>query len=205
MADFSNIRFQPNRPLLRELSADRLNTILQEIKRNKPKGERGITVRQDGTGTYIGLAALLGNGKAPATPQPWEIIPRRDSNNENQYLLTVRPGTLNNILPSNWDDEFTCAATGLFYAKAVISTDGYSVTGVTVEIDANAPVEQAPVKFALASSVEYLFGLFSNGLAYRVIGAGHINVPTRTWLVTNASPAAQPGQSPYDIYYVLGP
>jgi hypothetical protein len=62
MSDFAQIRFQPNRPLLRELSADRLNTILQEIKRNKPKGERGITVRQDGTGTYIGLAASLPRG-----------------------------------------------------------------------------------------------------------------------------------------------
>ena len=205
MADFSNIRFQPNRPLLRELTADRLNTILQEIKRNKPKGERGITVRQDGTGTYIGLAALLGNGKAAAAPQPWDIIPRRDANNENQYLLTVRPGTLNGILPSNWDDEFTCAATGLFYAKAVVGTDGQSITGVTIAIDEDAPVSQEPVKFGLASSVEYLFGLFSNGAAYRVIGAGHITLPARTWLVTNASPAAQPGQSPYDAYYLLGP
>jgi hypothetical protein len=77
MSDFAQIRFLPNRPLLRELSADRLNTILQEIKRNKPKGERGITVRQDGTGTYIGLAASLPRGVGTATPSrphPYKVI-----------------------------------------------------------------------------------------------------------------------------------
>ena len=205
MSKFDSIRFQPSRPLLKEVSADRLNAILSEIKKNRPRGERGITVRQAGDATYIGLASNFNRGGATATLQPWDLIATQDSNNENQYLLTVRPGTLNGILPSNWDQEFTCSATGLFYAKAVISTDGQSITGVTIAIDDSAPVSQEPVKFGLASSVEYLFGLFSNGAAYRVIGAGHITLPARTWLVTNASPAAQPGQSPYDVYYLLGP
>jgi hypothetical protein len=75
MSDFAAIRFLPNRPLLRELSADRLNTILTEIKRNKPKGERGITVRQDGTGTYIGLAASLPRGGGTTTIQhPFKVV-----------------------------------------------------------------------------------------------------------------------------------
>jgi hypothetical protein len=79
MSDFAAIRFLSGRPLLRELSADRLNTILTEIKRNKPKGERGITVRQDGTGTYIGLAASLpsGGGGTPATPHPFQVLLRQ--------------------------------------------------------------------------------------------------------------------------------
>jgi hypothetical protein len=61
------------------------------------------------------------------------------------------------------------------------------------------------VEFGIASSVDYLFGLFAEGQAYRVIGAGSISLPTRTWLVTSADPAAFAGESPYDIYYVLGP
>jgi hypothetical protein len=93
----------------------------------------------------------------------------------------------------------------LFYAKAVIATDGEAITGVTIVINETAPTVQEPVEFGIASSVEYLFGLFSEGQAYRVIGAGHIVLPTRTWLVTSAAPAASPGESPYDIYYVLGP
>ncbi len=212
MADFASIRFLPSRPLLRELSADRLNSILAEIKRNKPKGERGITVRQDGNQTWIGLAASLPRGSAgtPTTTQPWDLQAQVDPDaapgSENPpYLVRVRPGTINGILPSNWDIEQECAATGLFYAKAVIATDGEAITSVSIEIDGTPPAVQSPVKFGVASSVKYLFGLFSEGAVYRVIGAGHIVLPTRTWLVTSADPEASPGESPYDIYYVLGP
>jgi len=75
MADFASIRFLSGRPLLRELSADRLNSILTEIKRNKPKGERGITVRQDGNQTWIGLAASLpqGGSAAPSSSHPFQV------------------------------------------------------------------------------------------------------------------------------------
>jgi hypothetical protein len=208
MSDFAQIRFQPNRPLLRELSADRLNTILQEIKRNKPKGERGITVRQDGTGTYIGLAASLPRGGAPISRQPWDLIARIDPDDDPEdenppYLVSVQPGTLNGILPSNWDIEEEIAGTGLFYAKAVIATDGQNITGVSIAIDATAPTEQEPVEFGIESEVQYLFGLFSEGQVYRVIGSGNLTLQPKTWLVVSADPAASPGESPYDIYYRL--
>jgi hypothetical protein len=212
MAQFDSIRFQPGRPLTKELGSERLNTILTEIKRNKPKGERGITVRQDGTGTYIGLAASLPRGgtSTPSTPQPWDLQARVDPDADPEdetppYLIRVRPGTLNSILPTNWDEEFEYPGTGLWYAKAVIATDGEAITGVTIEIDATAPAVQEPVEFGIEASIEYLFGLFSEGQVYRVIGAGHIVLQVRTWLVTAADPAAEPGESPYDIYYVLGP
>jgi hypothetical protein len=76
---------------------------------------------------------------------------------------------------------------------------------VTIAIDTTEPAAQEPQEFAIATEVEYLFGLFAEGAVYRVIGAGSIVLPNRTWLVASADPAASPGQSPYDIYYVLGP
>jgi hypothetical protein len=76
MAQFESIKFQPQRPLLRELSADRLNTILQEIRRNKPKGERGITVRHSGDGTYIGLAANTASGSFRSKAHPFKVVTR---------------------------------------------------------------------------------------------------------------------------------
>ena len=106
MAQFEGIKFQASRPLLKELSADRLNTILAEIRRNRPRGERGITVRQSGDATYIGLAASLPRGTAGAavsTRQPWDLLSRPDPDNEGQYILRVEPGTLNGFLPLNWD------------------------------------------------------------------------------------------------------
>jgi hypothetical protein len=96
MSDFAQLRFQPNRPLLRELSADRLNTILQEIKRNKPKGERGIAVRQDGTGTYIGLAASLPRGGGGGTTTlPFQMSTVNEGTSEAPaWKVRVFPSTL---------------------------------------------------------------------------------------------------------------
>lgn len=210
MADFSSIQFQPNRPLLRELSADRLNSILTEIKRNKPKGERGITVRQDGSGTYIGLAAALSRGgtSTPTTPQPWDLIarvdPDADPEDENpDYLVTVRPGTLNGILPSNWDIEETLPSTGLHYAKAVIATDGEAITGVTIEIDTTEPAVQEPQEFGIANPIQYLFGLFLEGAVYRVIGAGHITISPKLWLTTERQTLPEPGELPFLQLFTL--
>jgi hypothetical protein len=77
MPDFNSIRFQGNRSLLKELSSQRLNTILQEIRRNKPLPGRGITVRQEGNGTRIDLAATPGRrGGAGATAFPFEVVTR---------------------------------------------------------------------------------------------------------------------------------
>jgi len=206
MSDFAAIRFLAGRPLTKELGAERLNTILTEIKRNKPKGERGITVRQDGTGTYIGLAASLPRGgtSTPATPQPWDLIAQVDPDSEDEnppYLIRVRPGALNGFLPTNWDEEFECAGTGLFYAKAVIATDGQAITGVTVAIDATAPAAQEPQEFGIANPVEIVFGLFSEGGVYRTIGPGNISGSPKLWLTTERQTPPQAGELPFSQYF----
>jgi hypothetical protein len=210
MAQFDSIRFTPGRPLTKELGSERLNAIVTEIKRNKPKGERGITVRQDGTGTYIGLAASLpqGGSSTPATFQPWDLLaqvdPDADPEDENPpYLVRVRPGTLNGILPTNWDIEEECAATGLFYAKAVVATDGEGITGVTIVINGTAPTVQAPQEFGIANPVEYLFGLFLQGAVYRVIGAGHITISPKLWLTTERQALPEPGEFPFLQLFTL--
>lgn len=209
MGLFDSIRFTPGRPLTKELGSERLNAIVTEIRRNKPKGERGITVRQDGTGTYIGLAASLPQASGtPATTQPWDLVAQVDpdaapENPNPPYLVRVRPGTLNGILPTNWDIEEECAGTGLFYAKAVVATDGEAITGVTIEIDANPPTVQEPVEFGVANPVEYLFGLFLEGSVYRVIGAGHITISPKLWLTTEKQTLPASGELPFLQYFTL--
>ena len=204
--------FSSGRPLLSEITADKLNAILAEIKRNRPVVSAPLTSRVSGNGTYISLAKLPASGSSstPATPQPWDLIarvdPDADPEDENPpYLVRVRPGTLSGILPSNWDEEFECAGTGLHYAKAVISTDGEAITGVTIAIDTAEPAAQEPVQFGIAASIDYLFGLFAEGAVHRVIDPGNITLAPRVWITTSAEPPAAPGESPYDIYYILQP
>jgi hypothetical protein len=202
--------FQSGRPLLSEITADKLNRILSEIKRNRPVVAAPLSARVTGDGTHISIRVPPGGTSTPATPQPWDLIARVDPDADSEdedppYLVKVRPGTLNGILPTNWDEEFECAGTGLHYAKAIIATDGQAITSVTIAIDDTAPAEQEPQEFAIATEIEYLFGLLAEGQVYRVIGTGSIALEPRQWLVTSAEPAASPGESPYDIYYVLAP
>jgi hypothetical protein len=209
MALFDSIRFTPGRPLLKELGSERLNAIITEIRRNKPKGERGITVRQDGTGTYIGLAAARGRGgtSTPATVLPWDLLARPDPESTSEtppYLVTVQPGMLSGFLAVNWDDEFTLAGTGLHYAKAVVSTDGSAITQVTIQIDTTPPDEQTPELWAVPGTVEYLFGLFVEGKVFRTIGPSHITISPKVWITTEKTALPAPGELPYDYYYVLG-
>jgi hypothetical protein len=200
--------FRPRQPLDRQLGATTLNQILRELESLRITRVVNGTFRKLPGGTEITVAP--GAGGTPITRQPWDLIasvdPAADPKNTNPpYFVRVRPGTLNGILPSNWDKEFKCAGKGLHYAKAVIATDGEVVTGVTIAIDTTAPASQEPQEFAIARKVEYLFGLFAEGAVYRPIGAGHITLAPRVWLTTSADPAASPGESPFDIYYNLMP
>ena len=199
--------FQSGRPLLSELNADKLNKILAEIKRNRPVVAAPLSARVTGDGTHISIKVPPGAG-TPTNPQPWDLIaqvdPDADPEDENPpYIIRVRPGTLNGILPTNWDDEFEVSGTGLHYAKAVITTDEQSITEVSIAIDTQEPEVVEPVKFALPETVEYTFGLFAEGAVYRTIGPGSITLTPDQWLVAAADPTAEPGEPTYDIYYKL--
>ena len=156
----------------------------------------------------VDLAASVSGGSPYAATQPWDLQARVDpaadpENPTPPYLVRVRPGTANGILPSNWDIEQSCAATGLFYAKAVIATDGEAVTGVTIVINGTAPAVQQPVEFGIQNPVEYLFGLFLEGTVYRVIGAGHITISPKLWLTTEKPTLPAPGELPFLQYFTL--
>ena len=200
--------FSPGRPLLSEVTADKLNAILAEIKRNRPVVLYPLSSRVGGDGTVISIGKLPQASSTPATTQPWDLVaqvdPDADPEDENPpYLVRVRPGTLNGILPTNWDIEEECAGTGLFYAKAVIATDGEAITGVTIVINGTAPAVQTPVEFGVSNPVEYLFGLFLEGSVYRVIGSGHITISPKLWLTTEKQTLPAPGELPFLQYFTL--
>jgi hypothetical protein len=149
-----------------------------------------------------------GGSSTPATIQPWDLQARVDPDADLEdetppYLVRVRPGTANGILPSNWDEEFEYPGTGLWYAKAVIATDGEAVTGVSIVINGTAPAVQQPVEFGIENPVEYLFGLFLEGTVYRVIGAGHITISPKLWLTTEKPTLPAPGELPFLQYFTL--
>jgi len=193
--------FSPRLPLDRQLGANNLNRIVRELDSLAIRKVVGGTFRKTPGGTEIVIGRSSGGGGQ--TSQPWDVIAAQDASPATTYSVTVRPGTLNGILPSNWSDTFTCAATGMYYAKAVITTDGTAVTAVTIECNTTAPTVQTPQAFGVETTIRYLFGLFSAGSVYRVIGAGHISLNPSVWMTkAKASPAA-PGELPWVQYYQL--
>jgi hypothetical protein len=199
--------FESGRPLLSEITADKLNRILTEIRRNRPVVTAPLSARvtQDGTCISLPKAFTAGASSTTATRQPWDLVITTDPESESEppaYLVSVRPGTLNGILPSNWNIEQPIEADDedLYYAKAVIATDGQDITGVTIEIDTTAPEIATAGLFSVPASIDYLFGLYQSGQVYRVIGGGHIVLSPEVWLTVERV-GALPGELPYELYY----
>ena len=213
MADFDAIRFLPSRPLLRELSADRLNSILTEIKRNKPKGERGITVRQDGNQTWIGLAASLprgGGSSTPAETHPFQITSFADPESSPEspsYLVTVRPGTLNNLLPTNILDgeslaQFELPANTLRYVVLSCAAASNALTSCEIALESSPPAAQTPLAFALPTTYEVTLGIVHNTSVYQIVTTNLSVSGKQAYITDKANPT--PGSIPYNVFLQWG-
>lgn len=173
---FDALRFQPNRPLLKEITAERLNAVLAEIKKNRPKGERGITVRQSGDATFIGLASNLeGKTSAQQTTRPFEIQCSPSSDNENQFVVTVQPGTINNVLALNTFANgidltpFTIPADSLQYVSLLFKSNDGSIGESALSVDDKIPELQKSLPNSLPSAASVLLGVVYNGTIKQIV------------------------------------
>lgn len=201
MANFNSIRFLAGRPLTRELGAERLNTILEEIKRNKPKGERGITVRQDGTGTYIGLATSLSSSASSANSNyPFKISSVQDAEIENAFNVTVRPGTINGVLSGNWPQQFTTDKDTLKYVVIEATCAQNVVVSAELQFSSSPPTaEQEPVKWGLPASFSVLIGLVKGQSVWQIVYDNLSYNAVKRITTDRESPAV--GELPYDNWY----
>jgi hypothetical protein len=85
---------------------------------------------------------------------------------------------------------------------AEVTTDGKAITEVEIKMESSPPSSQQPTLFALASPIQILFGIFSQGAVFRTIGDGNISVEPKIWF-QEARTNAQPGESLFNLYYVL--
>lgn len=173
---FDALRFQPNRPLLKEITAERLNAVLAEIKKNRPKGERGITVRQSGDATFIGLASNLeGKTSAQQTTRPFEIQCSPSSDNENQFVVTVQPGTINNVLALNTFANgidltpFTIPADSLQYVSLLFKSNDGTIGESALSVDDKIPELQKSLPNLLPSAASVLLGVVYNGTIKQIV------------------------------------
>jgi hypothetical protein len=202
--------FQSGRPLLSEITADKLNRILAEIKRNRPVVAAPLSARVTGDGTHISIKQAPGTS-TPATTHPFQIISRQDpdSNPESpSYLVSIKPGALNGLLPTNLFDDSDLNSLPLSKdtLKHVVLTgqsDGQQFLNCALSLESAAPGAQEPVAFGLPQTVEFLLGVVYNSTAYQII-SDNITVAGQQQYVADKVPPLDAGELPYTLYFVWG-
>jgi len=205
-----NFTFQGNRPLRQELTSARLNEILKELRRLRPVAGRGVNIQAEPNGSRISIldSPTTGGGAGGPTFHPFQIFSRQNPDNENQYLVTVRPGTINALLPSGIFNGANLAETSigkdqLSYVVLDAASDGEQITTASVSVESSAPAAQIPAIFSLPTSAQFLLGVVYNASVFQVQFT-NISVAGKQQFVADKLAPAAPGQLPYDIYFVWG-
>ncbi len=163
-------------------------------------------MRQSGQGTAIDLAASVPRGgtSTQATTHPFQIFSTQDpeSDPENPtYLVTVRPGTLNGVLASNWSDEEECGEEELGYVVLTVSATSNGIVSTELSFDSSPPTaEQSPVKWGLPTSFKVLIGLVRGPQVWQIVYDNLSYAGVKRITTDRATPAI--GQLPYDNWYI---
>jgi hypothetical protein len=123
-------------------------------------------------------------------------------------LVTVRPGTLNTLLATNtFDDgaltQFSLTKDTIKNVVLTAQSDGQQFVSCALSLDSTAPDPQEPALFELPATVKFLLGVVYNSSVYQHV-SDTIAVTGKVQLTTDKAAPAQPGQLPYDIFYVWG-
>lgn len=114
--------------------------------------------------------------------------------------VTVIPGTVNGLLPSNYLSTFNISATGLYYLTLSIAATGSTITSASLVMSSSAPAVQVPTRDTPASSFSRLIAIITDGVAERQIPVGSlITFPEERFRTNRTAPA--PDESPFYFWY----
>jgi hypothetical protein len=147
------------------------------------------------------LKKLLPYNKAQ---HAFQITPK--IKDDNQYVVTVAPGTINNIIPNNLLDkeklkEFNFSKNEITYVKASCKANNRSIIN-TVSIDVNSTklTTQTPVSFGTPNEFEVLLGIVYNMQVYQTVNS-NLFFSSRVAYIESKAPEG-PGQVPFTAYLI---
>lgn len=150
---FDSVRFNAGRSLLSEVTADKLNAILAEIRRVRPRADGGITVRQSGDGTYIGLASVPTGGGSGVAAHPFRIVQGESAN-----TIKVDPGTLNDTIATNWSSELSISS-GLQYVILTASCSANKIASTALSVTSTPTGEATPTAWSVPTEFKVMLGM----------------------------------------------
>ena len=199
--------FRPRQPLDRQLSSDTLNRILRELESLRITRVVNGTFKKLPGGTEIVVAPQRGGSTTPATTHPFQITSTQDPDNQGQYLVTVRPGTINNLLPTNILDgealeEFALPGDTLRYVVLSCTAASNALTSCQIALESSPPAAQTPLAFALPTSYQVILGIVYNTNVHQIVTTNLSASSKQAYITDKANPT--PGSLPYNVFLQWG-
>lgn len=164
--------------VLQVASAERINAI-QETLKAMARGENvvaGVNIRKTlGEGFFIlsGQRGGRGGGGGEATLHfPWEITVVNVSEDPEtpDWRVKVKPGTINQIIPSNMFSDWAVAATGTYYVTLDCTSDGDTITDVIIDGNSDIPPDLiGSEENAAPADLSILLGLVVDHVPFQLI------------------------------------
>jgi len=139
---------------------------------------------------------------ASYSPHPFKIVWTTDSNNISK--IRVSPGTIADILATNWDTDFSAStSSGIYYVKFIITTSGLDLTSAKIVVDTSIPKIQPITKNKLNSTIEVLLGIIKDGTIIQIVSSNTPGNVVEQFRIQKTD--GQIGSTiSYDYYYRLG-
>jgi hypothetical protein len=166
--------FQSGRPLLSEITADKLNRILAEIKRNRPVVAAPLSARVTGDGTHISIKQTPGGGTSTPTTRPFEMFVVNVGTEESpDWKVRVLPSTLAG--GSSTDLGFALADDPPYLLDA---SEGVLQGGITIDAEGAITAGWLEIVETLTPDTATEFHVEIGTVAY--------DAETETWSVENS-------------------
>ena len=177
------LKVQPGDPI----KASEWNVMVDYLRSITPQSgavSGGVRVARGISGiTFTGKNVR--GGRATATgPFPWQ------TSCSDAGVLSVHPGTINGMLPSNIFSDLT-VADGLHFLKAKVTTNGKSVTSVTLAVeDSYMDCGMNAVENAAPATLAYIIAAISDGTVLQVVKTNIVITPTVAFLMARTPPTS---------------
>jgi hypothetical protein len=177
---------------------DQLNRMRRAIKAVQPCDSADIKSTCTERGTTWRLAKKIFAGGSSPEECPFDITITETAGPV--FTASFRPGTINQLLPSNYLTGVTVPETGTRYLVLSCTTSNGQITAAAFAADTTAPDSIVPVAGTPPLGFKVLIGVVIDHVATKVWGCGNIQViPLEAFRLDKVSPLV--GQLPYDVYY----
>jgi hypothetical protein len=175
--------------------------LLRYIKSITPVSSPGLRVKRTPDGTI--LEPLAGptrtvRGGGGVTRYPFDITLTDAGGGDS--TATIWPGTINQLLPSNYLTGVTVSNTGTHFLVLDCTASDGEITAAPLAIETGAPPAITPTQGTPPVAFQVLIGIIIDGVAYKVWGNGNMTASAaESFRVDKGSPV--PGSLPYDVFY----